>query len=219
LGNVQSSYKQLLGAELEGRTNMLLIERMTTQLVTATADTTVKQALDIIETHQVRHLPVLDVDETLVGIVSEKDLLRAPADDPIEKVMTRDVITVTEYTALEEAARIMADHKISSLPIMRNGKMVGIITETDLFNIFLELLGAREEGIRLTMLVPEEKGVLASVTSEIAAMGGNILALSTFTGEDPTNRMVTVKVDGVPTEKLVAIMEALGMEIVDVRED
>jgi acetoin utilization protein AcuB len=131
--------------------------------------------------------------------------------------MTQDVITVTEYTALEDAARIMADHKISSLPVMRDGRLVGIITETDLFKIFLELLGAREEGVRLTMLVPEEKGILASLTKEIAQMGGNIVALSTFRGEDPTNRMVTAKVADAPTDKLVAIMEALGMEIVDVR--
>ena len=198
---------------------MLLIERMTTQPVTATPDTTVDQALAIIETRKLRHLPVLDADEVIVGIVSEKDLLRAPGDDPISSVMTRDVITVTEYTAIEEAARIMADHKISSLPVVRNGRLIGIITETDLFKIFLELLGAREEGVRLTMLVPEEKGMLASLTNEIASMGGNILALSTFTGEDPTNRMVTVKVAGVPNEKLCAIMEALGMEIIDVRED
>jgi hypothetical protein len=61
--------------------------------------------------------------------------------------------------------------------------------------------------------------MLASVTGEIAHMGGNILALGTFQGEDPTNRMVTVKVTDAPTEKLVAIMEALGMEIVDVREE
>ena len=111
----------------------------------------------------------------------------------------------------------MADRKISSLPVMRNGRLVGIITETDLFKVFLELLGAREKGVRLTMLVPEEKGMLASMTSEIATMGGNILALGTFMGEDPTNRLVTVKVDDVPTDKLIAIMEALGMEIVDVR--
>jgi acetoin utilization protein AcuB len=132
--------------------------------------------------------------------------------------MTRDVVTVTEYTALEEAARIMSDHRISSLPVMRDGKLVGIITETDLFQIFLELLAAREEGVRLTLLVPEEQGILASLTAEIASLGGNILALGTFQGEDPTNRMVTVKVANAPTEKLLAIMEALGMEIVDVRE-
>jgi acetoin utilization protein AcuB len=197
---------------------MLVIERMTRPPITITDDTSVGQALKIIEEHKLRHLPVLDAEGSLVGIVSEKDLLRASGQDPVESIMTSQVITVTEYTALEDAARIMADHKISSLPVMRDGKLVGIITETDLFQIFLELLGAREEGVRLTMLVPEEKGILASLTHEIANLGGNILALGTFMGEDPTNRMVTVKVADAPIEKLLAIMEALGMEIVDVRE-
>ena len=197
---------------------MLVIERMTAQPVIVTGDMTVQSALETIQVRQVHHLPVVDNDDNLVGIVAEKDLLRARDDDLLQDIMTRDVVTVTEYTALEEAARIMVDHKISSLPVMRDGKLVGIVTETDLFGILLELLGAREHGVRLTMLIPEEKGMLASLTSEIAHMGGNILALGTFLGEDPTNRMVTVKVEGVPREKLVAIMEALGMEIVDVRE-
>jgi acetoin utilization protein AcuB len=151
-------------------------------------------------------------------MVTDRALLRARADEPIHQVMTGDPITVTEYTALEEAARIMADQEIGALPVMRHGKLVGLITETDLLRVFIEVLGARDKGLRLTMLVPEERGSLARMTSEIAAMGGNILALSTFAGEDPTNRTVTVKVAGVPREKLVAIMEALGMEIVDVRE-
>jgi len=191
---------------------------MTRTPLTIAGETTVEQALSILAKQNQRHLPVLDADGDLVGIVSEKDLLRAHLDEAVEKVMTRDVITVTEYTALEDAARTMADYRISCLPVMRDGKMVGIITEADLFQIFLELLGAREEGVRLTMLVPEERGILASLTSEIAHMGGNIIALSTFQGQDPTNRMVTVKVSDAPREKLVAIMEALGMEIVDVRE-
>jgi acetoin utilization protein AcuB len=197
---------------------MLVVERMTPNPITVTGQTTVKRALDTVRKHHLSHLPVVNERGTLIGIVSEKDLLRAGGDQGIEQVMTKEVITVTEYAALEDAARIMADHKISSLPVMRDGKLVGLITETVLFQIFLEQLGAREPGVRLTMLVPEEKGILASVTGEIATMGGNILALSTFMGQDPTNRLVTVKVADVPSEKLVAIMEALGMEIVDVRE-
>ena len=125
---------------------MLVVERMTTQPVTIADSATVEQALAIIEEHKLRHLPVVDTEDTLIGIVSEKDLLRASGGDPIQAVMTREVITVTEYTALEEAARIMADHKISSLPVMRNGKLVGIITETDLFSIFLELVGRPRKG-------------------------------------------------------------------------
>ena len=197
---------------------MLVIERMTRSPITIAGETTVEDALSVLAEHKQRHLPVLDADEALIGIVSEKDLLRACCEEPVEKVMTREVVTVTEYTAMEDAARILADHRISSLPVMRDGRLVGIITETDLFHVFLELLGGREEGVRLTMLVPEERGILASLTSEIAQMGGNILALGTFQGEDPTNRMVTVKVSDAPTDKLIAVMEALGMEIVDVRE-
>lgn len=197
---------------------MLVVERMTRNPITVLGRATIEQALRIMEEGQVRFLPVLDDQGGMVGIVSERDLFRADPQALVEKVMTREVITVTEYTALEEAARIMVDHQISSLPVMRHGKLVGIITETELFKIFMELLGAREEAVRLTMLVPEEKGMLAAVTGEIAQLGGNILALGTFLGEDPTNRMVTIKVSGVSSEKLAAIMEALGMEIVDVRE-
>jgi acetoin utilization protein AcuB len=197
---------------------MLVIERMTTTPVTIAGNLTVTQALEVIERRNVHHLPVLNDRGALVGIITERDLLRAKGNELVDNLMERRVITVTEYTPLENAARIMADHKIGSLPVMRDGKLVGIITQTDLFKVFLELLGAREPGVRLTMLVPEERGILAKLTAEIAELGGNILALSTFMGEDPTNRIITVKVEHVSQEKLVAIMEAVGMEIVDVRE-
>jgi len=197
---------------------MLVIERMSTTPVTITGGLTVTQALEVMERRNVHHLPVVNDREALVGIITERDLLRAKGDDVVENLMERRVITVTEYTPLENAARIMFDNRIGSLPVIRDGKLVGIITQTDLFSVFLELLGAREPGVRLTMLVPEERGILAKLTAEIADLGGNILALSTFMGEDPTNRIITVKVEHVPQEKLVAIMEAVGMEIVDVRE-
>jgi len=197
---------------------MLVIERMSTTPVSITGNLTVTQALEVIERRNVHHLPVVNDRGALVGIITERDLLRAKGNEVVDNLMERRVITVTEYTPLENAARIMADHKIGSLPVMRDGKMVGIITQTDLFKVFLELLGARESGVRLTMLVPEERGILAKLTAEIADLGGNILALSTFMGEDPSNRIITVKVEHVSQEKLVAIMEAMGMEIVDVRE-
>ena len=213
---------------------MLVGERMTKRPITTHPDTPIDDALKLMRDSKVRRLPVLDKDGKLVGIVTEKDLLYvspSPATSlsvhelhyliskiKVEDVMAKDVVTATEYTPLEEAARIMADNKIGSLPVMRNGKLVGIITETNLFCIFLELLGAREKGIRLTMLVPEQKGVLATITREIVEMGGNIISLGTFVGEDSTNRLIAVKVSEIGQDELVSAMEALGMEIVDARE-
>jgi acetoin utilization protein AcuB len=214
---------------------MLVGKRMSHNPIIVEQDVGINQALKIMHDEQVRRLPVVNRRGLLVGIVSEKDLLHAspsPATSlsihelhyllsqmKVSQVMTKDPITVTEYTALEEAARIMVDNKIGGLPVMRNDKLVGIITETDLFKIFIELLGAREQGVRITMLVPEVPGELARITSEIASMGGNIVALSTFLGEDPTNRLVTIKVADVDEEQLSSTMEAIGMELVDVRSN
>ena len=111
----------------------------------------------------------------------------------------------------------MADNKIGGLPVVRDGKLVGIITESDLFRIFTEILGARDMGVRLSMLVPEQPGILADITRTIADMGGNIISLGTFMGEDPTNRLITVKVADVPQDKLVAGMKTLALEIEDAR--
>jgi len=207
---------------------------MTRNLLTITPNTTVTETLDFMRREKVRRLPVVDKKGALVGIVSEKDLLYAspsPATSlsvweihhllsklKVNEVMTKEVITVTEDVPLEDAARIMADNKIGGLPVMRDDTVVGIITETDLFKIFIELFGAREKGVRVTMLVPEVKGELARITTEVANKGGNIIALGTFLGEDPTNRLCTIKVEGVPKDELIAALKPLVQEVIDARK-
>ena len=212
---------------------MLIGERMTRHPVTITQNEGIDDALRMMRDNHVRRLPVLDKKGKLVGIVSDKDLLYAspsPATSlsvhelhyllsklTVKEVMSSPVITVTEYTPLEEAARIMADSKIGGLPVMREDKLVGIITETDMFKIFLEMLGARKKGVRLSMLVPEARGILADITTEIAGLGGNIISLGTFYGEDPTTAEITVKVEGVSQEELLKGLEGFAVEILDVR--
>jgi acetoin utilization protein AcuB len=112
----------------------------------------------------------------------------------------------------------MVDNKIGGLPVMRGDQLVGIITETDLFKIFLELLGAREQGTRFTLLVPEKKGMLAAVAQQVSQLGGNIIALGTFLGDDPSNRTITMKVQDVDKEDLWPKLEQLGAKLIDVRE-
>ena len=135
----------------------------------------------------------------------------------VKDVMTRKVITVNEDTPIEEAARIMADQKIGGLPVVKGDQVVGIITETDLFKIFLELMGARETGVRATVLVPNQPGVLAKLTKVIAEAGGNILALGTFEGEATTNKLVTVKVEGVEEARLRELLAGMVETIIDLR--
>jgi acetoin utilization protein AcuB len=194
----------------------------------------VTEALRLMRERKIRRLPVLNSRGQLVGIVSDKDLLYASpspvsslsvwemnyllAKLKVEEVMTRTVITVTEETPLEEAARIMADNKIGGLPVMRGDKLVGIITETDLFKTFLELLGARQPGVRVTALVAGEKGTLARITNAIFGAGGNIVAFSQSKDASRTRWEVTFKVEDVAQDKLIEALKPVVQNILDVRE-
>ncbi len=213
---------------------MLVKDRMSRPPITIRETVGVDEALRLMHSEQVRRLPVVDRRGKMVGIVSELDLLKvspSPATSlrafeipyllakiKMQDVMTREVVTVTEDTPLEEAARMMADHRIGGMPVMRDDRVVGMITETDLFKTFLEMLGGREEGVRISLFVPHEAGMLARITGKISNMGLNITALSTVMGDDPSTYLVTIRVEeGADVDALVAAMEDMGFEIEDSR--
>ena len=213
---------------------MLVKERMSRNPITIRFDTPVTEAQALMKREKIHHLPVLDRDGKLAGIVAEKDLLYAspsPATTlsvyeiasllarlTVDKVMSAKPLTVTEDVPLEEAARIMADRSIGGLPVMRGPTLVGIITESDLFRVFIELFGARQRGVRISMVLPNEKGGLAKVSAAITKAGGNIIALGTFLAEDTTQGRLTVKVEGLSKEKVLEALRPLAVRIEDVRE-
>ena len=121
---------------------------------------------------------------------------------------------------LEEAARIMVDSRIGGLPVLRDQQLVGIITESDLFQTLLQLLGGRRAGVRITVATSGAKGTLAEITSAIYAAGGDIVGLgfSEVQGSPTDNWVNTFKVQGVAKEKLVEVMRSHVREVLDVRE-
>lgn len=213
---------------------MLVGERMSHPVITIHPELPIQDALNLMYKEYLRRLPVVDKKGKLVGIVSERDLLHASPSDAtslsvwelnyliskitVDRIMTKEVTTITEDTPLEEAARLMADGKVGCMPVLRGDDVVGIITETDLFKVFLELLGAREPGVRLSVLLPDVPGELAKLTKVIFDMDGNIIALGTFLGESPENREVTIKVDGVGIQTLKEAVEPVVKRLIDIRE-
>jgi acetoin utilization protein AcuB len=209
---------------------MLVRDRMSKNPITIRPAASVPDALKVMQGSKVRQLPVLDDTGKMVGIVSLVDLFRvspSPATSlsvweldyllekiTVEKVMTQDVITVSEDTAVEEAGRIMSDNKISGLPVVRDGELIGIITESDLFNILLDLFGARRSGVRVMAKIPLEQGILAKITGAISSIGGRLEAL----GLHGDSQTVTMKVVDITQEQLLKAIEPLVLEIMDVRE-
>jgi acetoin utilization protein AcuB len=196
----------------------------------------VTEALRLMGDKKIRRLPVVERTGKLVGIVSDRDLFQAspsPATSlaiweihdllaklTVDKTMATDVITVTEDTPLEEAARVMVDRRIGGLPVMKGDALVGIITESDLFQALLELLGGRRHGVRLTVTTTGAKGTLADVAQTIYQAGGDIVGLgfSEVDGGTSDTWVNTFKVQGVDKDKLVEAIRPHVREIKDVRE-
>jgi acetoin utilization protein AcuB len=213
---------------------MLVSRAMSQNLVTTTPDTPLAEAQSLMRRQKIHHLPVVDSSGKLVGIVTEKDLIYAspsPATSlsmyeinyllaklRVSKVMTREVITVSADTPLEQAARIMADHDIGCLPVVAEGKPVGIVTESDLFRVFVDVFGARRSGVRIEAILPDVKGELARLSGAIAGVGGNIIAFGSLPGDEPTSVLVTLKVDGVTRDRLLETIKPFVERVVDVRE-
>ena len=212
---------------------MLVGERMSRPPITIPPEMSIHDALALFKKERIRRAPVIKGGK-LVGIVSEKDLLNAspsPATTlsvwemnhllsklTVAELMTKDVITVSEDTPIEEAARIMADNKIGGLPVVKSSRVVGIITETDLFKMFLELMGAREKGICVTALIEDQPGMLAAITKAISDAGGNFVAFGQFVGEDVNSRVITFKVNGLSKDKVKKVVSEIATKVLDIRE-
>jgi acetoin utilization protein AcuB len=212
---------------------MLVEKRMSHPVLTITPDVGVQEALASMRKNKVRRYPVVDKKGLLIGIVTQSDLMNASPSEAttlsvwevnyllskitVERVMTRDVITICPTCTIEEAARIMADNHIGGLPVCDDDKLIGIITETDLFKIFLEMLGARIPGVRLTVELKDVPGSLHELTGAICGLGGNINGIGHILGESTQTRTVTAKVSGVALEALQTAVEPVVEKVVDIR--
>jgi acetoin utilization protein AcuB len=214
---------------------MIINRVMTKNPIYVHPELSVNEARSLMDKERIGKLPVLDKENKLVGIVTRKDLLKAgpsPATTldmyeisyllsklKVEKVMERNVITVSENELVEEAARIMADKDISCLPVLRGSLLVGIITGTDLFHVFVNAFGARHPGVRISLNMGEKPGQLAKVAGAIAEKGGNIVAFVSSEGDDLTHRRGTLKIAGMSRADVEnAVAQFPDMEIEDLRE-
>jgi acetoin utilization protein AcuB len=197
-------------------------------------DLSLHDARALMDREKIGHLPVLDRHNELVGLLTREDLLNAgpsPATSldmyeisyllsklTVEKVMEKNVITVAENEVVEEAARIMADKGIGCLPVVNGSLLVGIITDTDLFHVFINAFGARHPGIRITLNLSEKPGQLGRFASLVSEKGGNIVAFVSSEGDDLSHRRATFKIENLSVEAVRDVVKGVDVaEIEDIR--
>ena len=211
---------------------MIIADRMKKNPATATPDMSISDASAKMKAEKVHRLPVLDDDRRLVGVISEKDIMLAapsPASTlsayeinyllsklKVKNIMSRNPVTITKDTTVEEAVRLMVENDLSCLPVMENNFLVGIISKSDMFKILLEMLGTKHEGIRVEALVEDRVGVVAGLTEKFTAAGINILSFGTIDGPQESLKVLTFKLEHATEDQVRAILEPVSKSL-DVR--
>jgi acetoin utilization protein AcuB len=203
---------------------MLVQDCMTRNPISIRPESDPVAAIGLLKAGGFRHLPVLDENQRLVGIVDRTDMemFLSKAGSPgvmkrnhrVDQLMSRNVVSVAPTCPLEEAASLMVKHKIGSLPVLEGEKLVGIITETDIFSRFAAILGGGTNSLRLTVQVDNIPGQLAEVAGRIAGVSGNITSVVAFDAGNPQRMNFTLRVQGVDEAVLLeAVSSVQGLKV------
>lgn len=204
---------------------------MNTNLITISPETSVFKAREMMDQHRISHLPVTDGKAHLLGIVTDRDLRQAWASPAttlsvheltyvlqkltVESIMTRKVVTATPDMTIERAARVLRDHKIGCLPVLKDDRLVGMITSTDLMDVFLKALGLSEDTRRFSILVRDRIGIVAEVGKQMQEASINIRSILVVPLRGHENVwQLMVRVNLTDFQKAMDTLKSSGFKIV-----
>lgn len=211
---------------------MLVGDRMTPTVITTTKERPITEALNLMQKWHIRRLPVVE-EGRVIGIVTWSDLMQAcpppdaaptsrdmpsPRDKTVAEIMTPQPKVIAPDVPLEEAATLMRDHKIGGLPVVRDGMLVGMITESDIFDALIDLLGARLPSYRMTIDVEDRADAVPEVVAVVGALGLRLYNLATYPGEAGRLRAV-LRVDrALPLPSVASRLSERGLHVVHVAD-
>lgn len=206
---------------------MLVGDWMSTNLVTATEDVSMIKAGRILRDRKIRRLPVVDKEGRLLGIVSERDLKAASpssattldmyemtyllSEMKLKAIMTKNPLSIRPTDTVERAALIMRDRKVGCLPVVEEtGRLVGIITDTDIFRLFVSITGIDQGGIQIGIRLNTREGSLKPVLDALRHHEARIISiLSSYDRADATRRDVSIRIQGLPEVRERELRSAL----------
>ena len=197
---------------------MLVGQIMSQKIVTISPDKRVGQALKLMQKHQIRHLPVMEHNR-MVGWITSRDLREVLLASMLEDIKVGDVmvpapLSVGPDTEVEEAARLIHEHKIGGMPVMEGDRLTGVITMPDLISAFIAMLGLLKSSSRLDLLLSNRPEVLDAVTRLIKEAGGQVInvALGPTQGD---KRPFYFRLGKVNLEPIVKTLKQQGYAVLD----
>ena len=208
---------------------MIVAKRMMRNPVFVDESDSMKKAMDILKSREIRHLPVLKGGEKLVGILTERDIKQASPSPAtaleireiyylldkitVKQIMTRRPYTIAPDAPIEEAALVMREKKIGCLPVMEGGKLVGILTETDILDAFIESMGVSGPGYRVELAMPNKPGMLFELLKLLKDFDANVVSVATASHDDPSMKVLILRIETKNYKVLKAAIKKSGFEI------
>lgn len=205
---------------------MLIEEIMNRDVATLYPQQTLREAVATLRERQVRHIPVINDAREVLGVITDRDIKQATPssllegtdysvlDTPIEQIMTKNPITGHPLDFVEETATIFYDNRIGCLPIVSKGKLVGMITESDMLYKFIELTGVHQPGSQIEIRVPNKSGVLYEVSKVFYEFKINVLSVLVYPDkQDETFKILVIRVKTINPLRLVSALEKEGFEV------
>ncbi len=214
---------------------MLVRDAMTRSPITVSPDTRLPEIAGLMRQHKIRRVPVLD-DGKLVGIISQSDvtaampsvastLSRWESDSLLDKLQAKDFMTSPVYAtspdcALEDVASFLIEKRIGAVPVLDDAALVGIVTESDIFRVFVDMLsgGVQVPGLRFELRGGRQRAVVLKVSQLVYEHGGRIVTIVTVNEDDGEHKRILVKEEGADAEHLVAALQASDVEVLDIRQ-
>ncbi|NHM30622.1 acetoin utilization AcuB family protein [Neobacillus terrae] len=205
---------------------MILEEIMKTSIASLSPSNIIAEALALMGDHKIRHIPIVNDAFELVGIVSDRDIRDAAPSifhpeeqsedlqQPLSKIMKTDIITGHPLDFVEETAAVFYDHHISCLPITKDKKLVGIVTETDLLRTLVELTGANQPGSQIEVKVPNKAGILGDIAAIIRNRKANIQSVLVYPDKkDEHFKVLVIRVQTMNPISLVQDLKSAGHHV------
>ena len=205
---------------------MIVEEIMKREIHTLLPENTVRDAVRLMREEKIRHVPIVSLDNIVVGIITDHDLKNAlPSclreepnsiiyDAPIEEIMVKNPIVGHPLDFVEEVATIFYDAKISCLPIVSAGKLVGIVTTTDLLYTYIELTGAHQPGSKIDIRVSNQPGMLFEISKVFQENKANVVSVLVYPDGDNTNsRIVSVRLQVINPLHIIEDLRKQGYDV------
>jgi acetoin utilization protein AcuB len=194
--------------------------KMVSKVITITSSATVNDALHLLHQNKFRHLPVVDRG-AFAGFVSETDLrqvllLPGGNDIRIKAVMNKDPITIGPEDSLEEAARRISQHKIGGLPVLKDGKLVGIVTVGDILAAFVEIMGVLQASSRIDIVLGEDPEAFENVSRIIKKEGGDIISVGMGDVQESDEKFYFFRLNKCDVDLIADSLRQNGYDVVSV---